>query len=352
MSGGNLPQLDGLRAFAIIPVLLFHWAPGTFVMGALGVPLFFVLSGFLITGILLRYKAEVDRGVLGRGEAFKTFYFRRVLRIFPIYYLMLAIGYILDIPGFRLRFVWHLFYLSNLPPALPALDSGHFWSLAVEEQFYLIWPVILLCVPHRKIKWICLMLYLVPLLYRGMIYRGYLDSEELRLLWCSTDYLMLGAALAYLHKSNRIDVLSKIFNTYNLILLGLIVIWVRPLNGPLNQGIFPQVDIYKVVAGLLFMGVVHRCALGTFSKIANNAVLRGIGRISYGVYVYHMPLAALIGSMIPAFKMNTWANLPVKVTATLVVAVCSYYIIEKPINRFKAKVLTKCEPVATFPRTT
>ena len=156
----HLPVLDGLRTLAILLVMLFHFfqarpLPAAPVireltkltaLGQTGVDLFFVLSGFLITGILLDAR--------GKQNALKVFYFRRVLRIFPLYYAYLIVAFLV-LPAFHAASHvtysnqwWFWFYCQNIQAtfaaSFPTTGPGHFWSLAVEEHFYLIWPFIVL----------------------------------------------------------------------------------------------------------------------------------------------------------------------------------------------------------------
>ncbi len=157
-SGEHLDQLDTLRAFAVTAVLIRHFWPELqpgLDLGARGVHLFFVLSGFLITGILLRSRALVEDSGRGTGLAIRRFYIRRFLRIFPIYYLVLAVTWALGFPDVRSGIVWHLAYGSNILFAIENQwppTTAHLWSLSVEEQFYLIWPLLMLLVPRRHLR--------------------------------------------------------------------------------------------------------------------------------------------------------------------------------------------------------
>src|SRR5688572_21564975 len=113
-----MPELDGLRALAVSIVLLEHWVPENYQpvqhLGRLGVLLFFVLSGYLITGILLQCRALVHSGIETPGFALKQFYFRRFLRIFPVYYTILIVGFVLGLNVIRETTAWHVTYTSNV----------------------------------------------------------------------------------------------------------------------------------------------------------------------------------------------------------------------------------------------
>ena len=139
--GLHMPQLDGLRTLAVAAVIWSHWVPPYqfgFEWGVMGVNLFFVLSGFLITGILLDSRAGAVRPG-DRWFAIRQFYTRRVLRIFPLFYMTLALLVLVNVRPVRQTFLWHVCYLSNVYFFRQGAWIGqisHFWSLAVEEQFY------------------------------------------------------------------------------------------------------------------------------------------------------------------------------------------------------------------------
>src|SRR4051794_35296056 len=122
-------------------------------IGHLGVFLFFVISGYLITGILLRGRQRIVAGDGSRGQLLRSFYIRRTLRIWPAFYAVLAIAWLCDLTGLRDTIWWHatftsniLFYIKNEWLPWP---TAHLWSLSVEEQFYLLWPLLILSVPER-----------------------------------------------------------------------------------------------------------------------------------------------------------------------------------------------------------
>ncbi|RWE05868.1 MAG: acyltransferase, partial [Mesorhizobium sp.] len=162
-------QLDALRAVAVTLVLYAHFlAPGgSSFLGHLGVRLFFVLSGFLITRLLLEAR---DAAQFEAGPALRSFYARRVIRIFPPYFAVLALVWFTDLEQSRSSLAWHALYLSNFWYALrndwnPWLLC-HFWSLSIEEQFYLAWPLIVLLAPRRRIEAITIGVICFSLVYR------------------------------------------------------------------------------------------------------------------------------------------------------------------------------------------
>ena len=169
MSNQRDIQLDALRAIAVTMVLYSHFfaAGGSSFLGHLGVRLFFVLSGFLITRLLLEARAAAE---FEAGPALRSFYIRRALRIFPPYFAVLGLVWLTDLEQSRGSLLWHALYLSNFWYALrnewtPWLLC-HFWSLSIEEQFYIAWPLIVLLAPRRRIEAITIGVIALSLAYR------------------------------------------------------------------------------------------------------------------------------------------------------------------------------------------
>ena len=164
-----------------------------------GVHLFYVLSGFLITGILLDVRERADR-VAG----LKAFYIRRALRIFPAFYLTLALAWIADVPPVRETFWWHALYLSNVQIVVSGEWPGaisHFWSLAVEEQFYLLWPWLIVWVPRRwLVPAIVAAIAVAPLFRLWLAMIGYRETMLGVLTPGWLDSLGVGALLALMRE--------------------------------------------------------------------------------------------------------------------------------------------------------
>src|SRR5262245_19521999 len=175
-----MPQLDGLRAIAVFAVMLHHFLPlahfplREFVdLGMLGVRLFFVLSGFLITGILLTCRQAIDLKAETPSFALRHFFIRRFLRIFPVYYATLTMVAALNVPYVRDTLLWHLSYLSNVRFAtISSFEGslGHLWSLAVEEQFYLIWPWLIIFAPRKYVHGLILLTVAAAPVFRLLVY--------------------------------------------------------------------------------------------------------------------------------------------------------------------------------------
>ena len=349
----HMPQLDGLRAYAVLFVMIHHWLPGLLHFepwGELGVRCFFVLSGFLITGILLRSRGLLDSGKSTLGWQLRQFYIRRSLRIFPIYYLTLIGGVIVGMNTLQETFWWHASYLSNFYFAFRNAWHGyvsHLWSLAVEEQFYLIWPAVLLMMPLRLLPRLLLASIPVAVGFR-LAMALWLGHEHLAtrvLLPACIDQLLIGALLAWYQgglgaRGETLEpLLKKLWVPAGAVMLVHLV---------LNQ--FRWVPVFTVTVGpvvesLFFAVVVGQCAVGFkggFRHVVANPVAQYFGRISYGLYLYHM-FMKYIGSMLEnkfgrfGFHMpkDEVAQFFVLLAMSIVAAAASEFLLERPINRLK-----------------
>lgn len=352
------PALDGLRAIAIIAVLISHFYPDrslvmwAFHWGRFGVMLFFVLSGFLITGLLLRGRDAVGVNGVTRGAVFKAFVARRALRIAPIYYLVVLIGWGVGYGPIADFLPWHLTYTGNIAMAYfdaKLAQATHLWSLCVEEQFYLLWPAVVLLVPAKKLAYVAVSLILYSTGHEivGTLQGRTFEQTHLVLQGCM-DALGLGALLGiFAHRFG-----SEGSRTQQLSLFASVA------GAPLlffSQGYRYTVGIratehleYRLPAdlGMALMSVsLVFLAISTGPSLIRRglelAPLRFIGRISYGIYLYHLFLIA-IGRMIA--RQQDVPQLPrgfqmfvIYTALSILVATISWYLIEAPINRQKRR---------------
>jgi peptidoglycan/LPS O-acetylase OafA/YrhL len=353
----HLPQLDGLRAIAVIGVLISHffpstdylyWLSSTLPWGFLGVRLFFVISGFLISGILLERRDAILLGKQTCANALASFYARRILRILPIFYLTLLVAYVCDVGNIREIIKWHLFYLSNFEPAM-IVDfknpsprdptSAHFWSLAVEEQFYLLWPAILLNLDQVRAKHFILAMICVAVGWRAGWLLFVPSLPSMSLLSC-LDSLGMGALLAiWIHGGQaHFDRTTKVTLAAGMLLLA--ACCVASAFGILFR---PRAVLMDLGASIVFAALVYRATQGRkdlLGKTLQWGPLLYIGKISYGIYIYHAfmsPLLVWIWSQadLPAVSPNS-VIIPLTLCAmTIIVASFSWYLIEQPINRLK-----------------
>ncbi len=340
-------QLDGLRALAVFGVLVHHFLPQQFFLnsilhcGSFGVRLFFVLSGFLITGILLRCRNTI---ALANQDAVFTigrFYIRRFIRIFPIYYLTVAITALVAFNSVKESAFWHLTYTSNIYFSSRNWDAvlSHFWTLAVEEQFYLIWPWVMLLVPSKHLLKIIIVTISIGPLFRFLCIQFGVNNgvREYILTFACLDSLGMGALLAfYTYNQDNFKQHKRLLCSFGFWVCG--SLWVT-----LNIIYLPNLNMITVVlentitSGLL-VWLINRAGQG-FSGVMGTILelkpLVYLGKISYGIYIYHLLVAYVISAMFPHIDLTyqtVFIQFVFNTVATLVVAMLSWHLIEKPIN--------------------
>ncbi len=346
-------QLDALRAFAVLAVLVGHFTPTTSKLflpfklvdvGGLGVRLFFVISGFLITGILLRSKSYCEKDGLPILYAFRQFYARRVLRIFPLFYLVLGLAALLDIPPVRQTFGWNAAYLTNFYLFFTGRggSTSHLWSLAVEEQFYLMWPWIILLVNRRRLSAMILITIAIGPIFR-LLCGLCTDNYRTPILPLSClDTLGIGALLA-LRKDQIGDQQSRKYPLGKTgLLLGVGVLAIFVLLRTMNHGRIIGYAIFDVGAALIAGWVVWSASIGIrgpIGKLLEVKPLLYLGTISYGIYIYHNFIHYLldrpkITSILVVLHARSLA-IPLICGITISVAALSWHLFERPINNLK-----------------
>ena len=369
--GGHVPALDAVRGVAILLVMLFHfsnyghglvpaalWTDRLYYLvsraGWIGVDLFFVLSGFLITGILHDAK--------GGAHYFRNFYARRVLRIFPLYYGALAL-FVVALPRLlpgspRVQAlphdaIWYWTYLSNLRiasqgwPEFGAL--GHFWSLAVEEQFYLLWPVLVLALSRRHLQAACAACMVGGLAVRvGWNLAGN-PTAAFVLTPARVDALAVGAYLALAARGPAGLTRISLRAPFAAALTGssLLATFV------LRRGFVAHDPVVSTVGHTLlacFFGAVLVLALtsareGVIGRAFDSSTLRFFGRYSYALYVFHHPMLFLWPGVIPLevvpsiFGSQLLRQLVFLVVATgvsVAVALVTWHFYEKQFLKLKS----------------
>lgn len=307
----HLPQLDGIRGLAILGVIASHLFPGNphsaatgavaflFAFGATGVDLFFVLSGFLITGIL--YDSLRD------PHFFRKFYARRILRIFPLYYGVLVVC---TLAGLAYGISWNQemwslgLYLQNtslvaVPIAIYTgpLPLAHFWSLAVEEQFYLVWPLLVYLTRTRlNLLRICAFsLVICPLARLGFWMQGAGYFTVHNNTFCRADTLLAGAALALLLRSRAHDQVLRVapFLTIPFILATLLLRPAIPPGGGIHPAFWPtfQLAFRYTLMAIGYVGLIAWSLASSMGRrLFEIRSLRSLGKYSYGLYVLHLIL--------------------------------------------------------------
>ena len=349
--GAYSPQLDGLRAVAVVAVAYSHWLPAWqfgVPFGA-GVHLFFVLSGFLITRILLTLRAAPDR-----GAAIARFYARRALRLFPAFYLVLGLAWVADVPLVRDTWAWHAAYLSNVFIASEAQWLGHvshFWSLAVEEQFYLLWPWLVIVTPAR---WLGAIvggaMLLGPLVRLAAAWQGLPESFWALVPGGSADSLGVGAWLAldaWRHSASPSPSPSPVAGRPWLVGaagVAWLALAVADAYGPLPAA----VAVWRQLAqGLIFGWVVWRATQGcrgVAGRLLAHPWTTYVGRVSYGIYLIHAftPVVVLTAVRVlhaePLMPGAPVARTAIYAATTLGLATLMWLAVERPLLALKARV--------------
>jgi peptidoglycan/LPS O-acetylase OafA/YrhL len=309
--GGHIPALDGIRGLAVLMVLAFHIFQvepvpramplrllyGATTFGQTGVDLFFVLSGFLITGIL--YDAKQSR------RYFLNFYGRRALRIFPLYYGMafVMLGLVPTILGFQptgLTWLSLGTFSANLAMASGSAGGmlGHYWSLAIEEQFYLIWPVVVLLLDRKALMRVCLGSMGVAALLRGIIESRVISS--FLLTPCRMDTLLVGALLALAARGPT----GLVGWSRRAVMVALAALAIAfPLCFAMRGSGSAWLAVVKypliaVLYGAILVIAVSAPLKSWTSRLLTLGPLRSLGRYSYGIYVYHPPMIHVAGCII------------------------------------------------------
>ena len=367
----HIPALDGLRGIAVAAVMLFHFAiaidrhtplwDGLRTLcgfGWSGVDLFFVLSGFLITGILLDSRSAPNY--------FSSFYVRRMLRIFPAYYTLLAILYCAAglhpalaaslPPAADWRF--YASYLQNWTVLLQQPGQmlvGHFWSLAIEEQFYLLWPFAVYFTSRRQLTFVALAGSLAAIVARNYLVHAGVEPETIyRNTFTRMDALLAGAlvALAVRHPGVASWAAKR---TAGLLLAAAAAL----ATGPLLARSLRNTNFAMLSSGLSFVDAGYGLLLlaaatsgsrGALHRALSWTPLRSLGRYSYGLYLCHLPAYHLLIAIESLLRLPPGpCNIGLAALLTLTLSWISFQIIEQPFLKLKSRFSVQRSPRAAVP---
>jgi peptidoglycan/LPS O-acetylase OafA/YrhL len=361
-----MPALDGIRGLAILMVLSFHIAnpfrpPNAGGLGGLltkplswgwvGVDLFFVLSGFLITGILLDTKDS--------SNYFRSFYVRRVLRIFPLYYGALVawffvVPWLMHTTGApyvgRDHQAWYWLYVSNWTQA--RVDHiAHLWSLSVEEQFYLAWPLVVYLLSARRLLYLCLGTVAFSLVLRALLMAHGMPIEIVhRITPARIDSLAAGAIVAVMLRDKSLcgKALSLSHGVF-----GGIVAALHVLTGLVSAG-FQYASLPVQTVGYTFLSAAFAWLIlrtlasdgsGAWQWVVKSRFLQSFGKYSYGIYVFHYTLnvmalnALTLRPGVQKLLGLGWpfavAYVTTAVAATYALALVSFHFYERPFLALK-----------------
>ena len=346
-------QLDGLRGIAVILVMFHHWTwwGNALGLGNIGVQLFFVLSGFLITGILLDAREEA---VSARSlfQTFREFQLNRIARIWPIYMMVLIAVALAGDRFERLSAMpMHFLFLSNLLFARRGEFGSllsHFWSLGVEQQFYLAWPFAVLLLNKGRLEQLTLALILIAPLFRlSIVLLGFVNFASFNTLpFASMDSLGMGSLLAIWVRMCETETRSRIRHLPTLAILALIASVLLRVSG---------IDIFNAEQTLyapIFAYIVWhaRTGLSGFAgRLLEFPPLLAAGVVSYGIYIYHMFVPRAVGTLLravgapPSLQDGVLFFLLCTVV-TFGIAGVSWFLIERPIINLRRSLR---RPVST-----
>ncbi len=360
MRAQRLPALDGLRGLAVLAVFLYHAAFFSGLSGVtladravlaialrgwLGVDLFFVLSGFLITGILLQTRDE--------PHALGHFYLRRIQRIVPAYFAALAIQLVvLALLGraHTARAGWTATWFTNILLAREGWSAlaptmQHYWSLAVEEQFYLLWPLLAITMKPNRLGWVCVLGIVGSSVSRVLLAQAGDPVAGYVLLPARMDGLAVGALLAVLaHRADGLAGAARAARPWGwgaaLLLIGLVLV-----RGRLDYGdpfmLAFGMNAFVIAAGVLMVNAAATGEATLVGRFLHSRPLVALARYSYAVYLWHQPvilsltslgltahlIPAVAGSELPGFLLLA----AIAGGITLAIAMASWRWIEAPV---------------------
>ncbi len=340
----HLPELDSLRTFAVFMTLMAHFSPIEIPYMWYGVPIFFTISGFLITTILLN--TLQDNPAVSKLVIIKNFMVRRVLRLFPAYYLFIIFFWLakkyLSLYLWKDEFTPYFFtYTPNFIIYKIGNENAacfaHLWSLGVEEQFYLFWPWIMLFPAAKYRMPVIISMIAVSL---GYIFLNYTDAQIRSLTFTNFHTLGVGAVLAclYTRQSAAINWLkSRRHLLFTIAFFHLILVLVLFNGNSAFWHLYREISLCTCTFSIVLVSIFGW--KGFIGYIARNKQVQYIGTISYGIYLYHMPVPyvyrAIADRLFPTFYMSPAIFLVFCFGVTIILAALSYKYIEMPFLKLK-----------------
>ena len=353
MAQSHLPALDGLRAVAVLTVMLGHAEyPVRGVPADLGVDAFFVLSGFLITRLLMREQEETDTVSLSR------FYARRTIRIFPAYYAFLALNFALDTfrndrwsAALGLSAVTYTVNYYNAFNHHPSTSIAHAWSLGIEEQFYLLWPLLFLHVARRGRH--ALVGSVVALALAAIVWRTYLTAIQTDVAYLYNafdtrlDNLAVGCTLALIADVDRVRTLAERVAArawYPLVTLAALLAVRKLVSDAVHYSV--GFTTYALLVAILIVQLMQLTTTLLWRWL-EHPVVKYLGMISYPMYLYH----GLGDSVARHTAEGRGPRFMMSVLATILLASGSYHVIERPFLKLKKRFAAgrRAEPADVLP---
>jgi peptidoglycan/LPS O-acetylase OafA/YrhL len=352
----RLRQLDSVRAAAIALVMVQHYGGAALNAhipigaGPLGVGCFFTLSGFLITGILME---GFDAGP-SLGVAWRNFYGRRLMRLVPAYYAVILLLVLSGIAPIARSWPWHAAYLTNVWEAF-GNSSNVFWSLSVEEQFYLLWPAVIAFVPRRWLLPASGGLIAATLAFKLVIVvGGYSTKASDHLLLNNLTLLALGCMLAVVSYRGRPNDFS--WHRGRVVPLLTVLAWTSLAVAVATWMVFAKASLVRyftvdLLCGVFYAWLVLRAAIGFGGPIGwllDIGAVQYVGRISYGLYLVHDWMPRIVEKL--AGPMPKFVAAPIVLTATFAICILSWHFYEQPILRLRRRPAAAPLPTPAMPQ--
>jgi len=337
--------LNGIRAIAVFFVIISHRFPEdhflkSFPLGSYGVDVFFVLSGFLISrGLFFQVQSQTGN-FYSNVQILKNFFLKRCIRIFPVYYTLLLFLFLTKgIIGnnFRENILWYVFYGANYLNYIENKWFGalaHLWSLSVEEQFYILFPILLIFIFRKRI-----LILLTIFIITGTLYPFFISGNSSILTLSCINAFGIGGLLAYIEIYKKSFVFS--FYRYTFFLSVPILLLILVHNLYITIPFFPE----RLAISVIAIFIITQCLIKPDSifvcKILNNKFLNFIGIISYGVYLYHNIVPKYWNFVLFKFniKLNnnqfSYIEFILQTSFIIILSYLSWILLEKPILNLK-----------------
>lgn len=348
-----IPSFDSLRGFAVFMVLLLHGSYGFFKGGWIGVDLFFALSGYLITSILLT--EYFVSGKLNIGQ----FYIRRGLRLFPgLMVCVLIANFLWPFTEFfsganqKEATIAALFYFTNFIPGSNSGNMAHLWSLSVEEHFYLFWPFIMLLVLlkisfRNKIALLLILIILVSIFriytYNNVIQfaKNTVTIDSFKFTLCRIDTIFIGSLLAIILAQTKNTIKEYCNKTATIIILVIIILFVIILFSVSEDNIYFRKGGF-LLTNLLCVFTLIIALKNPHHYFFSNKIFQWAGKRSYGIYIYHFPVFLVLENLRQNHSFFNFLYITfLRILFTLIITEISYLYIEQPFLKLKRVVSSK-----------
>jgi peptidoglycan/LPS O-acetylase OafA/YrhL len=349
-------QLDALRAVAIAVVMLHHYINPPILLSGFGVTFLFVLSGYFATNTLVKLRARMEAGKTDMGGAVKDFYMRRYLRICPMYFIVLLLTAVFNVEGARDSLPWNTFFLANIQTVVTQEWNGRFspmWSLSFLEQFYLLWPFVVLVLPRKRLVPALLTMMALGPAWRMLCYWQDFSAINWSVFPLSScDSVGCGAllAVARLGLVNK-NVLPRLIQVS--LWVGVPATVYLIVEKGLHRPPWYTEIVIPFVASLAFVWLAEKASrgfTGVVGTILNNETMAHIGRMSYSIFLIHtftellLPHVGVLGQI-----LDSNYRCLVLMPCTVFLASMSWRYIERPIQDLRRRMPKPELPVMAAP---